>query len=297
MSLAVSVVVPVRNGAQTLANCLRSLSKQSFTREAFEIIVVDDGSDDESARIAEGCGVRVLPQPPAGVGAARNTGWRAASGRWIAFTDADCLPSRDWLARLLAAVDVSDPKREPMLGAAGRTVGFPSESRASRFVDLSGGLDVERHLSHPRFPFAPSGNVMYRRDALEAVRGFDPRYVSYEACDLHTRLLAIDKGEFVFEPRAVVLHRHRDTWGRYLRQQFSYGRGYAQFAIHRPDALPWSPLAEVRAWGKVAREGLSACQPGSDDEALFRRGSFAKHLAQQAGFLSTYWNPWERAAW
>ncbi len=297
MNRLVSVVVPVFNGERTLATCLQSLSKQSFDRGAFEIIVVDDGSDDASATIADRYGARVIRQSHAGAGAARNVGWRATGSSWIAFTDADCAPSRDWLTRLMAAVRPSDTEDVPMLGAAGRTVGFPSQSRASRFVDISGGLDAERHLSHPRFPFAPSGNVVYRRDALEAVEGFDARYVSYEACDLHTRLRAFDKGGFVFEPRAVVLHHHRDTWAQFLRQQFSYGKGYAQFAIHHPDALGWSPWREVRAWGTVAREGLSACQPGSDDGALFRRGSFVKHLAQQAGFLSTYWNPRERAAW
>ena len=296
MSLAVSVVVPVHDGEATLADCLRALAGQSLDRSRYDVIVVDDGSTDSSAAIAERFGARLLSQDNRGPGAARNTGWREARAPWVAFTDADCIPSRGWLARLLSAVE-RPGRDEPALGAAGRTVGSPSTSAVARLPDLIGSLDAERHLAHPRFPFAPSGNVLYRRDALAAADGFDPRYRSYEACDLHTRLRRLDRGPFVFEPRALVLHRHRTTWRRYWRQQLSYGQGYAQFMWHHAGDVGWSPRDELRAWGQVARLGLTACRPGRGDESLVRRGRFVKELAQRSGFASTYWDPRERSRW
>ena len=183
------------------------------------------------------------------------------------------------------------------LGAAGRVVGYRSESAAARFVDLSGGLDAERHLAHPTFPFAPSGNLMYRRSVLEAAGGFDARYRSYEACELHTRLRRTHGGTFHFAPRAVVLHRHRRTWADYWRQQIAYGAGYAQFVLHHRAAIGWSARREATAWREIARLAVAACRSGEGDAILMRRGALVKALAQRLGFVTTYWNPAERARW
>ncbi len=288
-----SVVIPVYNGAATLEACLRSLAHQSLPRDQYEIIVVDDGSTDDSARIAESAGARVVSQPNAGAPAARNVGIAAARGTWIAFTDSDCICARTWLGSLLAAVE-----RTPRaIGAAGKTVGYHSQTPAARFVDLMGGLDPIRSLQHPRFPFAPTSNAMYRRDCLEQIGGFDTRYATYDACDLHTRVLRAFDAPFVYEPRALVMHRHRTTWRAYWRQQFSYGVGYAQFVLAHRRELQWSAQRESRAAFDVAKKALAALLPGTDDQALLRRGWFVRTAAQHAGFVRTYYNPRERRRW
>src|SRR5262245_7855555 len=105
MSLDVSVVIPVYNGASTLAACLTALESQSLPRPRFEIIVVDDGSTDETASIAAAFPVRLVRRTNGGAPAARNSGLREATGAWVAFTDADCIPSRGWLAHLMGAVE------------------------------------------------------------------------------------------------------------------------------------------------------------------------------------------------
>ena len=294
--LCVSVVVPAYNSAATLGDCLRALTSQSLPREQFEVIVVDDGSTDDTAAIAHRYGVRVIGQINAGAASARNAGWRAAVGCWIAFTDADCVPARGWLRALLAAVRAETGVAMP-LGAAGATIGLASTTPAARFVDVTGGLDAQRHLTHPRFPFAPSANMMYRRDALAAVNGFDERYRTYEACDLHGRLIRADAGRFTFEPAAVVLHRHRASWKAYWRQQVAYGFGLAQFTHHRSSEIRWSIGHELGAWGGTAKAGIRALGPARGDERLARRGTFVKQLAQRIGFCSFYWNPAERAKW
>lgn len=102
MTASVSVVVPVYNGERYLAEALASVNRQTFPPA--EVLVVDDGSDDGSAGVAEQCGprVRVLRQAHAGAGAARNRGIREAGGDLVAFLDGDDLWPRDRLALLVA---------------------------------------------------------------------------------------------------------------------------------------------------------------------------------------------------
>jgi GT2 family glycosyltransferase len=138
---------------------------------------------------------------------------------------------------------------------------------------------------------------MYRKAALQAVGGFDERYASYDACDLHTRLSKSQRGAFYFEPRAVVLHRHRTSWKEYWRQQFAYGIGYAQFILHHRTEVRWSARQEIRALADLTRLSVGACLPANGDVALLRRGTLIKKAAQHAGFVSTYWRPGERKRW
>ncbi|MDQ6780062.1 MAG: glycosyltransferase [Candidatus Eremiobacteraeota bacterium] len=287
--LTASIVVPVYNAAATLHDCLIALGGQDMPQSDFEVIVVDDGSTDDSAALASTFPVRVIRRPNGGAGAARNTGWRAAQGAWIAFTDADCVPARGWLRRLVQSARAASGER-PALGAAGKIVGFDSATPAAQFCDIAGSLDAERHLAHPRFPFAPSGNLLYRRAALEAVGGFDERYVSYEACDLHWRLTQQVGGAFVYEPKALVLHRHRASWRSFWRQQFSYGQGYAQFVRYHRDVCRWSVLDELREWGAISKLGLTAWRKTTSSRALYQRGMFVKRMAQRLGFLAAHLN-------
>ena len=292
--MEVSVVIPFFESEATIGNCLAAVLSQALAKGRYEVIAVDDGSTDGGAEIAKRAGARLVQQANRGAPAARNTGIAAAVGKWVAFTDADCIPSRGWLRSLLSAVESAD---QNVLGAAGPIFAQPTNAAAARFVELSGGLDTERHLEHPRFPFAPSGNVMYRRDALNTVGGFDERYAAYDACDLHRRLMMEVEGKFVFAESAVVLHQHRATWADYWTQQLNYGRGLAQFYVRWHDEIPWSPLREAAAWAALAPAAVSACRPGSADTSLARRGMFVKQLAQRIGFARTYFRSAERARW
>ena len=96
----VSVVIPVLNDRDRLNLCLRALEKQSYPRDAFEVVVVDNGSDRPVGDVAlSAVRVAVLSEPQPGSYAARNTGIRQAKGEMVAFTDSDCIPHEDWLRR------------------------------------------------------------------------------------------------------------------------------------------------------------------------------------------------------
>ena len=104
----ISIIVPIFNAAEYLEACIGSLARQ--TESNLQIILVEDGSDDNSRHIAEGFAkqderIVVLPQPHAGQSAARNTGLRHAKGEYIAFVDADDQLEPDWCERHLKAID------------------------------------------------------------------------------------------------------------------------------------------------------------------------------------------------
>src|SRR5215471_8014528 len=111
--MQVSVVIPAFEASSTIERCLHALSAQSMPREQYEIIVVDDGSSDDTARRAANAGARVVRlQHNLGPAAARNAGVAIARGDAIVFTDADCEPTREFLMRL------TRPLRDPTIGGS-----------------------------------------------------------------------------------------------------------------------------------------------------------------------------------
>lgn len=94
---AISVVIPARDAAETLPRALEAVARQEGA-PAYEVIVVDDGSRDETAAIAHDLGARVISADGGGPASARNAGVAEARGGLLAFTDADCVPTPGWLA-------------------------------------------------------------------------------------------------------------------------------------------------------------------------------------------------------
>ena len=294
-SIRVSVVVPVHDGREALAECLRALRSQSLPKSAYEVIVVDDGSTDASAEIAQSFGVRVILQGNAGPPAARNAGAIAARGRWLAFTDANAIPSRSWLKLLLRRVEDKNGNIVAF-GAAGPIRGLESRTPAARFVDASGAFDTERNLKHPWFPFASSANVMYLRELLLDAGAFDERFATYDDCDLHLRLREMTSLPFAYEPEAIVSCRHSETWKAYWRQQRRYGAAYAQFLLRHRHRVRWGPAQEARALWTIARNAAALLAPSKSDDVA-RLGSFIRAAAQHVGFLGTFFSRAERRRW
>jgi glycosyltransferase involved in cell wall biosynthesis len=285
MTLKISVVIPAFNAEPTMAEAVRAVVNQPLPRGDFECIVVDDGSKDRTAEIARNAGADVLRLPQNhGIGGARNAGIERARGNWVAFTDADCVPSRRWLNTMLAAAETADSS---ILALAGKTLGLDSRTPAARFIDLIGALDAETYLRHETLPWAPGGNAAYRRENLLAIGGFDPAMKSYETAELNLRMTDRFGGRTLYLSSAIVLHRHRRTWRALWKQQRNYGVGYAQFILKHANRWPWSAGRELGEWKRIARFAARAGVTRGD-AGLVQRGLFVKFLAQRVGFVSEY---------
>ncbi|MDQ3931760.1 MAG: glycosyltransferase [Actinomycetota bacterium] len=216
----VSVVVCTYNGERTLGDCLEGLAELPYPD--FEVIVVDDGSTDASAAIATQYGVRVISTENRGLSSARNTGMLAATGEIIAYVDDDARPDLHWLHYLVA-----DFRRGSEVGMGGPNIAPPGDGSIADCVAAAPGGPIHVLLSDRRAEHIPGCNSAFRKHALEAVGGFDPRFrVAGDDVDLCWRLQ--ERGWSIgFSPSAMVWHHRRNSVRTYWRQQKGYGKAEA----------------------------------------------------------------------
>jgi GT2 family glycosyltransferase len=215
-----SVIVCTHNGATTLSDCLDGISQLDYPD--YEVIVVDDGSTDGTSQIAAGFDVRLIRTPQQGLAAARNTGLAAARGEIVAYIDDDAWPDPDWLSYL--ALDLRGSKH---VGVGGPNIPPPGHTAVADCVSRAPGGPIHVLLSDSEAEHIPGCNMAFRRDALEAIGGFDPQFwVAGDDVDLCWRLQAMG-WTLGFSPAALVWHRSRASVRTYLRQQVGYGKAEA----------------------------------------------------------------------
>ncbi len=216
-----SVVVCTYNRADRLAPCLESLAAQTVTAGEFEIIVVDDGSTDDTpsicARFAHLPHLRVIRQPNAGLGAARERGWRAGSAPVVAFLDDDAEAPPDWLALALARFALGAASPSPPAALGGPTRARWEEPRPAWLDDsLALWLTVwapfnDYRESSDEHLFV-GANMFFLRSALAKVGGFSAalgrrgtNLLSHEESELWARLHAAGF-RAAYDPAVWVYH-------------------------------------------------------------------------------------------
>ncbi len=237
----ISIVICTRNRPALLRTCLQGL--RGIEGAPHEIIVVDNGSGPETARVAADYPVRVVREEQVGLCRARNRGLAEARGDIVAFVDDDVVVDSRWLAAL--AMGFADPAIACVIGLV-----LPLELKtpAQYLFERSGGLGrgFERRLYKGSLPTTPVGdigvgaNMAFRRQALlrfgtfnEALDAGTPAHAGGDI-DMFYRLLK--GGETIlYEPAMVVWHRHRSTLSglRMLRYRYSVGAAaaFARWAI------------------------------------------------------------------
>lgn len=160
-----SVVVPVYRQWHLVPKLLASLAAQTLPRVLFEVILVDNGSPEVPA--LDISGVAVLRCAAPGSYAARNFGAAAARGRWLAFTDADCIADARWLETLLTAAQAGG---ERLLAGTVRMVASSARPGASEIYDIVKGIPQERYI---RRGYAATANLAVPRAAFARLGGFD----------------------------------------------------------------------------------------------------------------------------
>lgn len=229
----VSVIVPAYNAAPTLAICLEALHRQTLPRSAYEIIVVDDGSQDETVSIASCCETRVYSQPNAGPAAARNRGAELASTNILLFTDADCEPAPDWIEQMIAPFE--DPT---VVGVKGVYGGTRQPELVARFVQQEYADRYDRMPPYGSIDFVDTYAAGYRRDIFLQAGGFDTSFASASVEDQELSFRLASAGHrLVFVPRGRVFHIHDRTVGEYVRRKFWIGYWKVRVMRAFPDKL------------------------------------------------------------
>ncbi len=226
----VTVVIPTHARPARLAECLGALAAQEFPADRFEVVIVDDGSPmslaPAVAAFADRLHVTLVRQANAGPARARNAGVAQARGRFLAFTDDDCVPEPGWLGALAAAL-----RQTPEV-----VVGGPVGNRLAHnlYSEASQTLVTALYRYYNRDPeqcrFFTSNNLAVGREAFGRVGGFDSRYclAAAEDRELCDRWLQRG-GRMRFVPGAVVWHAHELSPGAFLRQHYHYGQGAYQY--------------------------------------------------------------------
>jgi glycosyltransferase involved in cell wall biosynthesis len=221
--MSVSLVIPCRNAAASLGSCLASVSRMADDGVLQEILLIDDGSTDETAAIAAQFPVHVISADGLGAAAARNLGWRAAGSLFVWFLDADCVAQPDTLRHLLP--HMNDPS---VAGAGGSYINMTPNSLLARLIHYE---IVERHKRMPTdASFLASYNVLYRRRVLEELGGFDPDCFWAHDAELAYRVHRAGYG-LRFERQSKVGHFHPERLHRYLEKQTL--QGYWRIMLYR----------------------------------------------------------------
>lgn len=228
----VSLVIPTYNRARSLRRLLSSLAGIKEPAGGMEVIVVNDGSVDDTPNVAAQAGVGCITQSNMGRARARDRGWRASRGEIVVFLDDDVVPEPDAIDRMVQALDTAD-------GVGARILPMSRTSLIAHYMHVDG--IVNHYAIGARAFWLITAAAAFRRSALEQVDGFDLTYhQAGEDVDLTLRLVEAG-GRIRVEPRAVVYHDHRsqfkDLWSTCTR----YGRAYntlaARHPVHRAERL------------------------------------------------------------
>ncbi len=226
----VSVVIPVYNAARTIERCLESLIEQSF--EDYEIIIVDNGSEDgsfglieEFIRIHPKKKIKLIREEKKGPAPARNKGIKYAAGDIIAFTDSDCVADSKWLQEIVGAFD------DESIGAvAGNIRGYKPSNLIEKFLCAFTLKGLEKGRDFVKYSILeggfPTANLSVRKDLLEEIGNFQGKK-STEDHDVCAKLYSLGF-KIRYITNGLIFHIHRDKLSGLISQSFGYGEGHAE---------------------------------------------------------------------
>jgi len=219
------VVIAAHGRIAKLQRCLEALAAQTLPRDAFEVIVCDDGSPEPIAPAVDGfrdrLALTVVRQAQRGPAAARNEGARHASGSLLAFTDDDCTPEDDWLENLVANLD-----RHPAHLIGGSIVNLLPDDPYATATQLITSCVYDYYARHPQARrFYSTANLAVPTARFWMLNGFSEQYQraageDYDFCARWTEAGFPNR----YAPEATVGHSHGHSLRSFWRQHFGYGR-------------------------------------------------------------------------
>jgi GT2 family glycosyltransferase len=274
---SVSVVVPFRGGLAEVRLAVEALARMEL-HGGDEILLADNTPE----CVAGGLGsdrVRVVPAAAERSSYhARNAGARAAANEWLLFLDADCAPEPELLDAYFAA-----PIPAACGALSGTIEGDPSqEGLLARYARSRHFLSSTEGLLGPTA--TPTGNLLVRGRAFDAIGGFAPGIRSGGDLDLARRLAAAD-WSIEHRPAAVVTHRHRQDLPSFLGMIARYGAGARWLNERYPGSSPRWPL--LAGLASTARDVAALGVRGRLEQALFRALDGAGLVAHNLGYMTS----------
>jgi len=231
----ISVVIPVKNEEDKIVQCIESILSQ--TLKPHEVIIVDGHSTDSTIENIIKFPVKIFYENYGTRGGARQVGIQKSKGEYIAFTDADCLPSENWLENLIKEFKIG------IVGVGGGTLNVGTgiwQESISLALDTflgSGNSIQDRVLKDKRFVKSISGcNCIYRKSDLLKVGGYDVNLSINEDTKLNLSLINI--GKLVYVPNAVVKHNQDRGLYEFVKRMYSFGYGRGENKLFDIQILP-----------------------------------------------------------
>ncbi len=223
---SVTVVVPVRNGEQTIEPLLESLQKLDYNNDKVEVIIVDGNSTDMTQDIVKKYPVKLVVEKRKGLNVARNTGIKKGNGEIVAFTDSDCIVPSNWVTKIVE--NFKNPQVSCVGGSAkALNSDFVSQYADNSIVRLMPFFTKREELDKvkPFFRHPAGCNMAYRKKVAEEIGYFDENIqYGFDEVEFADRVCKAGY-KMVLDPKVLVWHKHRSTLGEFLKQNFQYGRG------------------------------------------------------------------------
>lgn len=249
----VSIIIPTFNCGGRLGSALKALKDQDFEGN-YEIIISDGTakgpSTDNTRKVAKKFKVRAV-DALGGPAKARNSGANASSGRILIFTDDDCVPVKSFIKEMIK------PIRGDVVGVQGRYRILNKDKMIARFVQYEIEGRYERTKNYRYIDFIGTYAAAYKRDVFAKLGGFDESFSKASGEDPEFSF-RVDKAGYkmVFNPKAIVYHKHPDTLKKYLKM--NYGRGYWGRLLYKkhPDKRRGQSYNSVFFFLQIALTGI-----------------------------------------
>jgi glycosyltransferase involved in cell wall biosynthesis len=228
-----SIIIPAYNSEKTIADCIKALKNQDYEKGSYEIIVVDDGSTDNTAKIAKELGAKVVIQKNSGPAKARNNGAKIAKGKILLFTDSDCIAESNWLKEMLKPF--SDKKVAGVQGA----YKTKQESLVAIFVQYEIEERYKKMMaSKDKLDWIGSYSAAYRKEDFFSAGGFDESFPKASGEDPELSFKISKKGrKLVFNPKAIVYHYHPESIIKYFWIKFYRAFYRVKLYYKHPDKI------------------------------------------------------------